>query len=270
LNPPLPDGIATIDYTTVIPAGAHWSLRLRRGTVLRLCDLHGDANVGMLLYNPECLLERYNAPDTLKAQHTFRIGRDHCLYSDMGRIFASVIQDDAGWHDTVCGNARAGDVEAAFGNRDYQRDRNAWRQNGHDAFLVELAKYGMGTADLAANLNWFSRVQPDAEGALALAPRTAVPATPPSVTLRLEMDTLVILHTCPHPLAPAGVYPRGAVEIAIGRAEPLAADDPCRDHCPENRRGFDNNALYHLSAGEPPAFAICSSEYASTATATPS
>ena len=35
-------------------------------------------------------LERYNAPDTLKCQQTFRLTAGHCLYSDMGRIFCSV------------------------------------------------------------------------------------------------------------------------------------------------------------------------------------
>ena len=235
------------DYTTVLPGGAHWSLRLRRGTTLTLRDLEGGANVGMLLHNPECLLERYNAPDTLKAQHTFRLTAGHCLYSDMGRVFASIVADDHGWHDTVCGNAHARHVDAAFGARDYQADRNGWNQNGHDAFLVELAKYGLGARDLAANLNWFSRVMTDANGALALGePARAGSA----VTLRFEIDTLVLMHTCPHPLHPPGEYPRRPVEVAIGRAGPLGAHDPCRDACEENRRGFENNRLYLIGAGE--------------------
>ena len=31
--------------------------------------------------------------------------RGHCLYSDMGRIFCSIVADSTGWHDTVAGNA---------------------------------------------------------------------------------------------------------------------------------------------------------------------
>ena len=50
----------------------------------------------MLLYNPQDKLERYNAPDTLKCQHTFKLTRGHCLYSDMGRIFCSIIEDSLG------------------------------------------------------------------------------------------------------------------------------------------------------------------------------
>ena len=91
-------------YEDRIEGGAHWSLVMRRGTVLRLTDLEGGANVGMLFYNPQEKLERYNAPDTLKGQHTFKLTRGHCLYSDMGRIFCSIIADSLGWHDSVGGN----------------------------------------------------------------------------------------------------------------------------------------------------------------------
>src|SRR5690606_13376251 len=79
-----------------IPGGKHWSFVLRRGTLLRLVDLTGDANVGMLFYNPANPLERYNAPDTLKCQHTFKLTRGNCLYSDMGRIFCSIVDDTVG------------------------------------------------------------------------------------------------------------------------------------------------------------------------------
>ena len=48
-------------YTTQLPGAAHWSLIMRRGTEMRLTDLEGGANVGMLLYNPHNPLERYNA-----------------------------------------------------------------------------------------------------------------------------------------------------------------------------------------------------------------
>lgn len=75
-----------------------------------MTDLLGGLNVGMLFYNPEELLERYNAPDTLKCQHTFKLTRGHCLYSDMGRVFASVVEDSVGWHETVAGNSNAAHV----------------------------------------------------------------------------------------------------------------------------------------------------------------
>ncbi len=238
------DLIQSIDYTTVIPPGGHWSLKLRRGTVLRLTDVDGGANVGMLFYNPENLLERYNAPDTLKCQHTFRLSRGNCLYSDMGRIFASIVTDSLGWHETVCGNSHAAQVARRWGARNYQGDRNDWHQNGYDAFLVELAKYGLGRADMAANINWFSKVEVDGAGDMALAPEYSAAGS--DVALRFEMDTLVVLHTCPHPLDASPEYPARSVRVELGLAGAIAKDDYCRNWCEENRRGFDNNALYHL------------------------
>lgn len=231
-------------YSTEIAPGGHWSLRLRKGTFMRLTDLAGGANVGMLFYNPENLLERYNAPDSLKCQHTFKLTRGNCLYSDMGRIFASIVDDSLGWHETVCGNIRADQVARRWGARNYQQDRNHWHQNGHDAFLVELAKYGLGRADLAANANWFSKVATDSDGNLALVAGHSTPGS--HLTLRFEMDTLVLLHACPHPLNQAEQYPQAPVRIDLGEADPVSDDDYCLNFRPENRRGFQNNALYHL------------------------
>lgn len=231
------------NYTTRIQGGSHWSLRMRKGTCLSMIDSQGGANVGMLFYNPENLLERYNAPDTLKCQHTFKLTQGNCLYSDMGRIFCSIIDDTHGWHETVCGNSHANLVNERWGKRDYQTDRNDWHQNGYDSFLVELTKYGLTAADMAANVNWFSKVFTDKDGNLQLAPPPIVGS---HVTLRFEMDTLVILHTCPHPLNSSEIYPNVGIDISLTEANPVAADDLCMNHCQENQRGFQNNALYHL------------------------
>lgn len=231
-------------YEDVLPGGKHWSFVLKRGTLLRLIDREGGANTGMLFYNPANLLERYNAPDTLKCQHTFKLTRGNCLYSDMGRIFCSIVADTVGWHDTVCGNTTRAMVAARWGGANYQDCRNDWQQNGHDSFLVEGGKYGLQRRDLAANVNWFSKIAVEADGRMAFDPANSRPGA--SVDLRFEMDTLVLLHTCPHPLDPSPRYPRRAVGYELRRAEPVGEDDFCRNFRPENRRGFENNRLYHL------------------------
>lgn len=236
----LPDGDA---YTTVLKSGEHWSLVVRKGMQLTMTDVMGGMNVGALFYNPTLLSEKYNAPDTLKCQHTFKLTEGHCLYSDMGRIFCAITKDSFGWHETVCGNANAQHVVEKWGGRDYQNDRNAWHQNGYDSFLVELAKYNLKQEDFAANVNFFSAVKVDENSGLSLGePSKAGDA----VTLRFEMDTLVVLHTCPHPFNPSAEYPRGQVKLALSKAPAMTADDACLNLCDENRRGYQNNALYHL------------------------
>ena len=233
-------------YEYTMPGGAHWSFRMRRGTALRLTDVDGGANVGMLFYNPEEKLERYNAPDTLKGQHTFKLTRGHCLYSDMGRVFASIVEDDFGWHDTVCGNLHPDTLKEKYGEHGYQQYRNGWYLSGHDSFLVEMAKYGLTERDLAANLNLFSKVASGDDGALCFDPGAAKAGN--TVTLRFEMDTLVLMHTCPHPLNPAPEYPKKKVHLEMFKADPVGEDDYCLNFRPENARAFENNRLYYLGA----------------------
>ena len=234
-------------YEDRLPGGKHWSMVLKRGTALKLIDVEGGANVGMMFYNPANLLERYNAPDTLKCQHTFKLARGNCLYSDMGRIFCSIVEDSVGWHDTVCGNTTKAMVARKWGARDYQTHRNDWTLNGHDSFLVEGGKYGLGRRDMAANVNWFSKVAVADDGTMVFDPANS--GAGDHVTLRFEMDTLVLLHTCPHPMNPAAEYPRKPVTYQLLKALPVAEDDYCRTFRPENGRGFENNRIYHLCCG---------------------
>ncbi|MFN0218037.1 MAG: urea amidolyase associated protein UAAP1 [Hyphomicrobium sp.] len=230
-------------YAETLPGGKHWSFVIRRDMRLRLVDVEGGANCGMLFYNPANLLERYNAPDTLKCQHTFKLTAGHCLYSDMGRIFCSIVADDFGWHDTVCGSCTKALVAERWGAADFQSVRNAWRQNGHDSFLVEAAKYGLDRRDLAMNVNCFSKVAVADDGAIAFDSSAARAGA--SVELRFEMDTLVLIHTCPHPLNPARDYPVKPVLFEIFDGPPAAADDPCRLSASENGRGFENTRVFH-------------------------
>ncbi len=231
-------------YETQLRGGAHWSLLMRRHQALLLTDLEGGANIGMLFHNPENLLERYNAPDTLKCQHTLKLTRGHCLYSDMGRIFAGITEDTLGWHDTIGGTDTPAQSRARWGETSYQTDRNARIVSGQDSFLIEAAKYGLGKRDLAANLNLFSKVAIAKDGTTSFVSNHSPAGA--HVTLRFEMDTLVLLHTCPHPMDPSPSYPRKPVLIALTAAEPGNDADPCRLSRPENGRGFANNAIYHL------------------------
>lgn len=230
-------------YSDELPGGKHWSFIARRNTRLRLTDVDGGANCGMLFYNPANLLERYSASDTLKCQHTFKLTAGHCLYSDMGRIFCSIVDDEFGWHDTVCGSSNKALVAEKWGTADYQSGRNERRQNGHDSFLVEAAKYGLDRRDLAMNVNWFSKVAVADDGAISFDAEAARGGA--SVELRFEMDTLVLMHTCPHPMNPASEYPFKPVRYEIFDGPAAGADDPCRLSAPENARGFENNRIFH-------------------------
>jgi len=234
-------------YEDAIAPSAHWSMVIRRGVTLRLIDPDGGANVGMLLYNPQDKLERYNAPDTLKCQHTFKLTKGHCLYTDMGRILCSIVDDSVGWHDTVGGYLTDQALAQKYQTKNYQEARNDWTLSGEHCFMVELAKYELSGRDISANLNLFSKVATDEKGQLVFHQGNSKAGS--SIDLRFEMDTLVILNTCPHPMNQRADYPRKGIKYQLLKSAPVAADDECMNACEENKRGFKNNALYHLTGG---------------------
>ncbi|GAB7204348.1 hypothetical protein OS21_08370 [Dickeya oryzae] len=89
---------------------------------------------------------------------------------------------------------------------------------------------------------FFAHVSSDDNGNLRLEQQGKAGA---SVTLRFAMDTLVILHTCPHPLSTATDYPRHPVRLTLDyQRAPLPAI--CLER-PENQRGLRNNTLYYLA-----------------------
>jgi uncharacterized protein len=222
--------------------GQMWSRVLGRGQTLRLTDVEGGAAVAALFYNAEEPSERYNMPDTLKAQHIARLTAGNVLYSDMGRILCSVTQDSVGWHDTITGHGTAAHGRAKFGEGSYQQLRNDWHRNTRDNFLVELGKYDLGKRDLVANLNFFVKVVVDEQGALSFVPGHSRPGS--FVELRAEMNTLVVLSNTPHPLDPSTRYVPKPVTLAVRAGAPAGLDDPCRLSRPENGRGFTLTESY--------------------------
>ena len=237
---PAPERIVHRD---TLPGARYWSFIIRRGYCLRLTDTEGGANCSALFYNAHEKLERYNMADTLKAQHTAFLTKGNVCYSDMGRIMMSIIEDTCGWHDTVSGVTTADMIRAQYGEHSYQDVRNDFYRNGQDLFLIELAKRGMDKRDLVANINFFSKVGADEDGNMQFHSNNSPAGS--YVDLRAEMDCLVILNTCPHPLDPSTEWRPHPVGLTIWRADPVGDDDLCMNACPENQRGFANNAIYH-------------------------
>jgi len=200
--------------------------------------------VSALFYNARDPIERYNMPDTLKAQFTAFLTAGRVLYSDMGRILCSIVADDCGWHDTISGIGGAEASRARFGEGSYQALRNDFHRNGRDNLLVELGKHGLGKRDVVSNVNFFVRVAVGDDGALAWIPANSRPGA--SIELRFEMDTLVVLSNTPHPLDPATRYQPPRVDLMISDGPPAAADDRCRLSRPENGRGFALSEAYAI------------------------
>lgn len=223
-------------YEEHLPGGGLWSAVVRRHSVLRLTDLEGGVNAGLMAWNAAQTSDRLSLPDTLKAQHTAKLTRGHVLMSDMGRALLSIITDTVGWHDPLGGHSNAAEVLAKYGEKTYQIARNDWHRNAHDNFLVEAGKQGLGPRDLMANVNFFSRLDADDEGRLSFHPDNSPAGS--VVELRAEMDVLVALTTCQHPLDPSLAYAPKPLLITLLQGEAPAADDFCRCFRPENGRSL--------------------------------
>lgn len=213
-----------------------WSMRIPQARELRMTALGPGANVSALFFNALNPLDRLNIPDTLKALHTAKLTRGHVLMSDMGCALASIVDDSLGWHDPLGGYSTAAMVESAFGEKTYQEARNDFYRNAHDNFLVELSKWGLGIADLVANINFFSKVVADDDGRITFVPGHAPEGA--SVTLRTEIPVIVVLTNCPHPMHPPGEYPRVPVKLEVFPSAAPLDNDFCRNFRPECARAL--------------------------------
>lgn len=232
-------------WSEVVPGGGHWSWRLSRGTALRFVALDERANCSVVLYAAHNPLERYNMPDSLKAQHTAHYRAGHVLMSDMGRSLASFTHDTLGWHDPFGALLDSGTMEAKYGAQRFESHRNAMHRSGRDGLLIETGKHGLGLRDQIAPVNLFTKVAVDAAGRFGFDADRAVQGA--QVELRMDLDVIVAISTAPHPLDPRPGWAPGKVGIAAWRRGPAPADDPCRTFRPEGARALHNSDVFALS-----------------------
>jgi urea carboxylase-associated protein 2 len=236
--------LSNLLWEETVRGGDTWSHVLKRGTALRIMDENGGANVGAIFFNFEIPSERYNMPDTLKAQHTAHLTKGFVLYSDMGRVLCSIVDDTVGWHDPLCGHLTAEATREKYGELSYQTARNDFHRNSRENYLIELEKYGLNLRDLPPNVNFFSKVVVADDGSLQYVAEHSPAGS--FVELRAEMNVLVVLDTCQHPLDPNPKYDPKPVRISVRRTESPQKNDFCRNFRPENGRGFLNTERYFL------------------------
>jgi urea carboxylase-associated protein 2 len=230
--------------TKTIPMGGKWSSRISRGKQITFKALEDGANVSLLLYNADDPAERYNMSDTLKAQYTAHLTKGNVLMSDNGRVLASIIEDSVGWHDTISGYTTRRHIDEIYGKTTYQELRNDWYRCGEENLIVELFRNGLTVRDLSPVVNLFSKVYCDEEGNMHFVQGHAKEGD--TITLRTEMDVLLVLSNTPNPLDDSSIYPSVPIQITITDAEPMKEDDSCLNHRPENRRAFENTWEYNM------------------------
>ena len=236
----LPPGVTAADvvWDETLPGGGYAARELGRGARLRLVDLKGDSCVSMLVFNAERPIERLNVADTVKLQWQAYLGAGRLLLSDMGRALATIVDDDAGTHDVFCGcsNERSN-------QRQYGSGANYGAQpNARDRLLLGAAKFGLGRKDVHPCITWFKGVRVGRDGALKI--DVGPFAAGRRLTLRCEMNLIVVLANCPHVLDPRPQYTVTPLRATAWRGPITQVADPARVATLESERAFLNTEEY--------------------------
>lgn len=226
---------AALIHRETIPGGWYWTTALRSGEVLRLQTGAQPSCVSLLAWRADDPSERLNFADTVKVQWTSTLAKGRVIFSDMGRVLLSIVEDSCACHDALTGGSTPRSNARRYGEA---------HRNTRDNFLLAAQKLGLGERDVPPCLSFFAPVRVDGDGRFQWHEDRR--AGGDFVDLRAEMDLLVALSNCPHPLDPAPDYAPPAVEAIRFRGPAIPADDLCRTATEEARRGFDNNAALAL------------------------
>jgi urea carboxylase-associated protein 2 len=226
-------------WEETVAGGGYSSRRIHRGTLVTLTDVAGDACASLLLFNNECPVERLNVADTVKVQWNAYLGAGKLLLSDMGRVMMSIVADDAATHDGFCGASNAALHAKKYG----QGGHYGPHPSARDRFLVALAKYGLGRKDVHPCVNLFKGVKIDEDGATV--PEIGPFSPGRAVTLRAEMDLILVLANTPHVLDKRATYSVTPLKITAKAGPVTLADDAIRNATPEGQRAFLNTEDYY-------------------------
>lgn len=219
--PEPPEGVAPKDMTwaEIVGSGGGTSKVLSRGTHLRLRDLDGRACAHLLLYNADQPWERLNVADTVKIPWQAYLGVGHPLLSDQGRVLATIVADDSGRHDALCGAGAA----------------------GRERFITLAAKHGLQPRDLPPSVSLFKGVRVGADGALNFLGAADAGC---AVTLRCELPLVVLIANVVHPVDLDPDAETTELEVLAWRGEPTQPEDPLWTSSPELQRAYENSADY--------------------------
>lgn len=223
----------SIIHRETIPGGWYWSTKVLRGEALRVEQGEGNSSVATIAWNANDTTERINLVDTAKVQWSTILSKGRVIFSDMGRVMFSLIEDSLGAHDCLMGGSTAISNAEKYPN---QKTRNT-----RDNLVLVAGKLGLERRDIPAVLTLFAPTNLSDAGAFQW--RSNLSNAAHYCDLRAEMDMLVGFSNCPHPLDPNPIYAPKPVSITRFRASTPKADDLARTATAEAIRGFENNAL---------------------------
>ena len=220
------DGAPVADAAVIVreevPFGWYTTVPLRRGEAVRIVDKSGRSSVSVIGWREADTSERLNCADTAKVQWSAALSKGRVILTDMGRVFLSLVEDTSGAHDLLVGGSTP---------------EGGSTRNTRDNFLAAASKLGLGLRDIAPCVTFFAPVSVDSGGRFVW--NGHAKRAGDFVDLRAEMDLVLVLSNCAHPLDPARPAAGGPLTVVRHRAPPAAQDDACRTMSPEIARAFD-------------------------------
>ena len=193
----------------IVAPRAPWSKIVRAGDVLTIIDLHGNQAVDTLFYGAADHGVRYSAPATIAAQGNIFLTTGSVLRDSDGAPMLTIVDDEVGNHDTLGGACSQESNTLRYGH--HTKHQHACVEN----FIGEGARWGLTKADIVSNINFFMNVPVDPDGALGIVDGLSAPGK--TVSLRAEIDTLVLVSNCPQINNPCNGFDPTAVRMVVTR-----------------------------------------------------
>src|SRR6266567_4169409 len=183
-----PPGVdkASLTWAETVAGGNYTHKAVARGTRIRLADVTGEECAHVLLYNALEPWERLNVADTIKIPWQAYLTTGHPLLSGDGRVLATIIGDDSGQHDALCGTTTAAANQAKYGDSSPQGPS----PSGRELFTLAAAKHGLAPRDLPPSISFFKGVTVNADGSLKF---TGSAGPGKAVDLLAELPLIVLI-----------------------------------------------------------------------------
>jgi urea carboxylase-associated protein 1 len=199
--------MGTVLSDEVVAARAPWSAVVKAGQHLQIIDLHGNQAVDTLFYSAHDHSVRYSAQTTIAAQRNVFLTTGSVLRATDGTALMTIVADEVGNHDTIAGACSKESNTLRYGYHTVHQHGCA------ENFLAEAAKWGMGKRDIVSNVNFFMNVPVEADGTLGIVDGLSAPGK--SLTLRADVDTLVLVSNCPQINNPCNGFDPTPVRMVI-------------------------------------------------------
>ncbi|WP_135453440.1 urea amidolyase associated protein UAAP2 [Mycobacterium sp. DL99] len=193
----------------IVAPRAPWSKIVCAGDVLTIVDLYGNQAVDTLFYGAEDHTVRYSAPATIAAQGNIFLTTGSVLRDSDGEPMLTIVDDEVGYHDTLGGACSQESNTLRYGH--HTKHQHACVEN----FIGEGARWGLTKADIVSNINFFMNVPVDPDGSLGIVDGLSAPGK--TVSLRAEIDTLVLVSNCPQINNPCNGFDPTAVRMIVTR-----------------------------------------------------